>query len=66
MWVNIIYMILIIIKCISIVVITFLFQRQIDNLNKEIQDLKRQYFGLAIKLYSIKNDTFSNRKNVKK
>jgi hypothetical protein len=43
-------------------VLTFLFQKQINDLNKEIHDLKCQYFGLAIKLYSIENDTFSNRK----
>lgn len=59
---NIIYMILIIIKCISIVVITFLFQKQIYDLNKEIHNLKYQNFALATKLYSIQNNTFSNRK----
>ena len=53
MWVNIIYMILIIIKCISIVVLTFLFQKQIDDLYKEIHDLKYQNFALATKLFSL-------------
>lgn len=70
MWANIIYMILVVIKCISIVVITFLFQKQIDELNKQINDLRGQSMKLALKLYSIQNDTFSNRKsrreNVKK
>lgn len=56
MWVNIIYMILIIIKCISVVVLTFLFQKQINDLNKEIHDLKYQNFALATKLFSIEND----------
>ncbi len=65
MWVNIIYMILIIIKCISIVVLTFLFQKQIDDLNRQINDLRGQSMKLALKLYSIKNNTFSNRKDMK-
>lgn len=65
MWVNIIYMILIIIKCISIVVLTFIFQKQIDDLNRQLNDLRGQSMKLALKLYSIQNNTFSNRKNVK-
>lgn len=52
---NIIYIILYIIKCISIVVLTFLFQRQIDDLNKQINDLRGQSMKLAFKLYSIQN-----------
>ena len=53
MWANIIYIILIIIKCITIVGLTFLFQRQIDDLNKQINDLRGQSMKLALKLYSI-------------
>ena len=63
MWIDIIYTILIIIICISIVVFTFYFQKEIDYLNEQINDLRGQSMKLALKLYSIQNDTFSNRKD---
>ena len=59
---ELIYILLIVIKIICIFIIYSCVEKQIDDLNNQINDLR----GQSMKLYSIQNDTFSNRKNVKK
>lgn len=59
---ELIYILFVVIKIVCIFIIYYCVEKQIEDLNKQINDLRGQSMKLALKLYSVQNDTFSNRK----